>query len=155
MQEEVDVRVDHARHERGGAEIDDRCAGRMLNGRSDGGNVVVLDEDFSGRDQHAFFNVEQVRGVEDDGSDDAGGYVASCLGGRLVLGCERKRQESRCEESRKDVSRGHDRNSTAFSHPTDGDLSVGARLDCASGDTRSRQSIGYSSPAPEGRGSRF
>lgn len=67
MEEEVNMCVDEAGHERVGAEVDDAGICGMGHCAADGGDAVALDEDFSGRDEGAALRVEQVRGVEDDG----------------------------------------------------------------------------------------
>ena len=51
MQEEMDVRVDQAGHQRGVAEVDDLRALRMLNRFADGANAFALDQDFAGLKQ--------------------------------------------------------------------------------------------------------
>jgi hypothetical protein len=92
VKEEVDVRVDESRHEGERAEVEDAGSGGMRDGGPDGGDVVALDEDFAGRDEGAFFDIEQVRGVEDDKRTSGWG---------CSLSEKRERQESRCEKGSK------------------------------------------------------
>ena len=67
MQEEMHVRVDEAGEQRGVAEVDDLGAGRMVDRGADGADAVTFDEDFAGPEQRAGIDLEQARGVEDDG----------------------------------------------------------------------------------------
>ena len=68
MQEQMHVGVDQAGQQRGVAEIDDLRAGGMRDGRADGGDAIALDQDFAGRRDVAGFDVEQARGMQDDGA---------------------------------------------------------------------------------------
>ena len=67
MQEEVDVRVDEAGQQGGVAEVDDFRAGWACDFGADFGDGVALDQDFAGSDHFAGFDVEQARGVKNDG----------------------------------------------------------------------------------------
>jgi len=62
----MDVSVDQSGEQRGVAEIDRLCAGRMRDGLADFDDPVALDEDFAGRHEFSGFDVEKASGVEDD-----------------------------------------------------------------------------------------
>ncbi len=67
MQEEMNVRVDEAGHQRRVAEIDDLGALWMVDGAADCADAVAFDEYFAGLQQVAGVDLEQARGVEHDG----------------------------------------------------------------------------------------
>ncbi len=67
VEEEVDVGVDQAGEQGGVAEVDDFGVRRARDFRADFVDAVALDEDFAGSGDAAGFDVEQARGVEDDG----------------------------------------------------------------------------------------
>jgi hypothetical protein len=78
MEEEMHVRVDEAREERGVAEVDDARVSGVVNGGSDGADFVALDENFAGLEESAGVDLEKARGVEHDGL--LSGCARSCEG---------------------------------------------------------------------------
>ena len=67
VEEEMDVGVDQPRHQRGIAKIDGLRSCRVGYGGAGGDNLLSFDQDFSGGKNAAGFDVEQARGMENDG----------------------------------------------------------------------------------------
>ena len=67
MQEKMHMRIDQARQQRGVAEIDDLRAGGMCHRGTDGADAVALNQNLAGCGDVAGLDVEQARGVENDG----------------------------------------------------------------------------------------
>jgi hypothetical protein len=95
MQEEMHVGVDQAGEQRDVAEVDDFGALRMVDRCADGANAVAFDQDFAGLEEGAGVDLEQARGVEDDGRSVRGDPVmtqeyAGRGSGRGCRGCPRR-----------------------------------------------------------------
>ena len=88
----MDVSVDQAGQERGVAQIDDFGSLLMLYRGADFDDAFVLNKHFAGRDDFAAFDVEEARGMEDDG------MLRSGSGG---LGVDRREESGRqkCDEN--------------------------------------------------------
>jgi hypothetical protein len=67
MQEEMDVGIDQAGKQGAVAEVDDSGALGMIDRGADGANAIAFDKNFAGPEQGSGINLEQARGVEDDG----------------------------------------------------------------------------------------
>jgi hypothetical protein len=76
MEEEMDVGVDEAGEQRGVAEVDDLGVLRVVDRCADGSNAIALHEDFARLEQRAGIDLEQARGVQDDGRRGLGGGYA-------------------------------------------------------------------------------
>jgi hypothetical protein len=92
MQEEMDVHVDQARKQRGIAEVDDLCTLRMIDRSADGADAVAFDQDFAGLKECARVDLEQSRGVENDGRGSRclrGGEAGNGADGQKSKACRR------------------------------------------------------------------
>ncbi len=67
VEEEMDVGVDQSGHQRGIAKIDGLRSSRVSYRGAGGDNLLPFDQDFSGGKDAAGFDVEQARGMENDG----------------------------------------------------------------------------------------
>jgi hypothetical protein len=83
------VRVDQAGEQGGVAQVDDFGALGMINRLPNGANAISLDQNFAGLEQGSGVNLEQARGVEDDGR-----------GGWLLCGGEGRRDCERCAKKK-------------------------------------------------------
>ena len=66
MQKQVHVRVDQAGQQRGVAEVDDRCALRMIHRRSHSLDALALNENFAGLEHVAGIDLKQPRRMQHD-----------------------------------------------------------------------------------------
>ena len=67
MEEEMHVGVDQAGHQRRVAQIDGLRSGGMGDGRAGGNDLLSFDQDLPGGKHAAAFDIEQARGMENDG----------------------------------------------------------------------------------------
>ncbi len=67
MQEQMNMGIDHAGHQRGVAQIDDLGACGMFHARSDGANAMVFDKNFAGLQDRTGVDLKQPRSVQHDG----------------------------------------------------------------------------------------
>jgi hypothetical protein len=89
MQEEMDVGIDQPGEQRGVAEVDDSGALGMIHRGGDGANAIPFDQYFAGLEQGSGIDLEQARGVEDDGR-----------GGRLLRVGYGSKEGERCAEGK-------------------------------------------------------
>jgi hypothetical protein len=80
MEEQVDVHVNQAGHQRGVAEINYLRSRWMRDGCADFGDAFALDEDFTGRDDATGFDIEKARGVKDCGVSGGGARLSRRVG---------------------------------------------------------------------------
>jgi hypothetical protein len=67
MEEEMHVGVDQAGHQGRVAEIDGLSSRRMGDGGAGGNDLVCFNQDLSGGEHAAALDIEQARGMENDG----------------------------------------------------------------------------------------